>query len=302
MRAIDLFAGAGGFSTGAAQAGARVVFAANHWPAAVEIHAANHPETDHACQDLQQIDWRTVPPHDLLLASPACQGHSRARGTDKPHHDALRSTAWAVTSAVECHRPTAFIVENVPDFMRWELFNVWISSLERLGYNLSYQVLNAADFGVPQSRERIFIVGSRRGIITLRPLGGPRLPARSIIDLEKGTWSQVLSPGRSQKTINRWMNGRYQFGEEFLIPYYGSETSGRSLDRPIGTITTVDRFAIVRGDEFRMLSTEEVRRAMGFPSDYILPVTRKQAIKMLGNAVPPPLARGVVYQVMEAIT
>jgi len=80
MDAIDLFAGLGGFSEGAEQAGVRVVWAANHWPAAVQVHANNHPETEHVCQDLQQADWTQVPKHDLLLASPACQGHSRARG------------------------------------------------------------------------------------------------------------------------------------------------------------------------------------------------------------------------------
>lgn len=61
MRAIDLFAGAGGFSTGAAMAGCRVVWAANHWPAAVQVHANNHPEALHVCQDLQQADWTQVP-------------------------------------------------------------------------------------------------------------------------------------------------------------------------------------------------------------------------------------------------
>ena len=61
MNAIDLFAGAGGFSTGAQMAGCRVVWAANHWQAAVDVHASNHPGTAHACQDLHQTDWRTVP-------------------------------------------------------------------------------------------------------------------------------------------------------------------------------------------------------------------------------------------------
>lgn len=79
MKAVDLFAGAGGFSTGARMAGARVLWAANHWPLAVQWHAANHPETEHACQDLQQADFREAPAHDLLLASPACQGHSPAK-------------------------------------------------------------------------------------------------------------------------------------------------------------------------------------------------------------------------------
>ncbi len=99
MKAIDLFAGAGGFTEGAIEAGIEVMWAANHWPLAVEYHTANHPSTYHLCQDLHQADWSQVPAHDLLLASPACQGHSRARGTEMPHHDALRSTAWAIVKS-----------------------------------------------------------------------------------------------------------------------------------------------------------------------------------------------------------
>jgi len=107
--AVDLFAGAGGFSTGAVAAGCTVAWAANHWPTAVQWHTANHPGTAHACQDLQQADFRDAPPHDILLASPACQGHSPARGKERPHHDAQRAAARAWRDAAytgQLHRPT----------------------------------------------------------------------------------------------------------------------------------------------------------------------------------------------------
>jgi DNA (cytosine-5)-methyltransferase 1 len=95
MNVIDLFAGAGGFSTGASMAGCNVAWAANHWPDAVEWHSRNHPDAAHICQDLHQADWSQVPAHDLMLASPCCQGHSKARGkaSGNPQHDARRSTA-----------------------------------------------------------------------------------------------------------------------------------------------------------------------------------------------------------------
>ena len=107
MKAIDLFAGLGGWSTGAVMAGCEVLWAANHWQEAVHWHSENHPDTQHICQDLHQADWTQVPSHDLLLASPCCQGHSKARGkaNGNPQHDASRSTAWAVVSALEFHRP-----------------------------------------------------------------------------------------------------------------------------------------------------------------------------------------------------
>ncbi len=109
MKAIDLFAGIGGASIGAVRVpDAKWFGAANHWPAAVHWHAQNHPNTVHACQDLQQTDWTTVPPHDLLMASPACQGHSKARGKEQPHHDALYEVndEPAPESCPECHGPS----------------------------------------------------------------------------------------------------------------------------------------------------------------------------------------------------
>lgn len=69
MNVIDLFAGAGGFSTGATMAGCNVAWAANHWPDAVEWHSRNHPDAAHICQDLHQADWSQVPAHDLMLAA-----------------------------------------------------------------------------------------------------------------------------------------------------------------------------------------------------------------------------------------
>jgi len=137
MRVADLFAGAGGFSQGAALAGADVVFAANHWRLAVDLHSKHHPETDHACQDLRQFDFSTMPDIDLLLASPACQGHSNAGrgargkwGLDYRHHDPTRSTALAVIDALEAKRPQWVIVENVLQFRDWELYEWWRQGIE----------------------------------------------------------------------------------------------------------------------------------------------------------------------------
>jgi DNA (cytosine-5)-methyltransferase 1 len=304
LRAVDLFAGAGGFSTGAKMAGCEVVWAANHWRAAVDIHAANHPGTAHSCQDLQQADWTQVPDHDLLLASPACQGHSRARGTEKPHHDALRSTAWAVVSAVECHKPAACVVENVPEFARWTLYPVWIDAMRRLGYAAAPHLIDAADHGVPQHRQRLFIVFTR----SERPLHLelPRrdlVPASQVIDFAKGDWSPVHKPGRSLATLRRIASGRAKFGDRFVMPYYGggSGLTGRSLERPIGTITTKNRWGVVDGERMRMATKEENRDFMGFPEDYVLPDGVTEATFMLGNAVCPVVAADVINGIRERL-
>lgn len=303
MRVIDLFAGAGGFSTGAKLAGAKVVWAANHWRLAVEIHAANHPDTLHICQDLHQADWTSVPDHDVILASPACQGHSRARGTDRPHHDAERATAWAVVSAAECHRPPFVVVENVPEFLEWILYPVWAMAMRALGYQLSPHVLDAADHGVPQHRRRLFLIASRSAapFRLALPSRRPR-PVGRFIDWDYYRWTPIEKPGRSRATLARVADGRRRFGQRFVMPYYGSGSgkTGRSITRPIGTITTRDRWAVVDGSRMRMLQPHEYRRLMGFPSSYHLPPTRKEAIHLLGNAVCPPVGRDIVSALMKA--
>lgn len=295
MKSIDLFAGAGGFSTGATMAGCEVVWAANHWPDAVEWHAANHPTAQHVCQDLHQARWELVPKHDLMLASPCCQGHSKARGKahGNPQHDASRSTAWAVVSAAEYHRPEFILVENVPEFLNWQLYRPWELAMQALGYSVAPHVIDAADHGAPQNRVRMFLVLARsRAPLMLNLQPQQHIPARSFIDLNSGNWQPINKPGRAKATLERVAAGRAEHGDTFLISYYGMSKTGRSLDRPIGTITTRDRWAIVHGDQMRMLTRFECRDAMSFPADYKLPDNHRLAVHLLGNAVcPVPVAR-----------
>lgn len=301
MNAIDLFAGAGGFSTGARMAGCNVVWAANHWPLAVEWHSANHPHAAHVCQDLHQADWRDVPAHDLLLASPACQGHSRARGADRPHHDAQRSTAWAVVSAAEYHRPAVVLVENVPEFSRWSLFPAWRLAMGALGYQVAPHLIDSADHGVPQHRRRLFLICTRSASPLMLQLPQREYqPASSVIDFNAGRWAQIDRAGRSARTLQRVTAGRAAHGERFLTAYYGNERGGRSLDRPLGTVTTRDRYAVIDGDRMRMLSADEYRAAMGFPDDYRLPARHRDAVHLLGNAVVPIVAADIINEIRRA--
>lgn len=299
--AVDLFAGAGGFSTGARAAGVEVLLAANHWPAAVRTHARNHPGVDHWTQDLHQADWSRVPAHDMLLASPACQGHTPARGKERPHHDAARSTAWAVVSCAEYHRPEVVLVENVEPFMRWALYPAWKMAMNALGYSVAEHIVDAADHGVPQNRVRVYLVCTR-SLAPLR-LALPKLPhvaASSIIDWSAGSWSTVHRAGRAASTLARFEGGRRDHGDRFLMAYYGSSRGGRSLERPLGTVTTRERYALVDGDRMRMLTVREYLRAMGFPEGYELPDHRKTAVHMLGNAVCPKVAEDVINLVRAA--
>lgn len=303
ITAIDLFAGLGGWSTGASLAGVDVLWAANHWPDAVEWHSANHPNTIHACQDLHQADWSQVPAHDLLLASPCCQGHSKARGkaNGNPQHDASRSTAWAVVSALEFHRPELAIVENVPEFLDWALYPAWSSAMNALGYQLAPHVVNCADLGVPQERVRMFLICTRsQAPLHLQLPKMEHVPATSFIDFNAGRWSPIERPGRATATLERIRNGREQFGDRFVMSYYGNTKSGRSLQRPIGTITTRDRWAIVDGDRMRMLTADENLLAMSFPIGTKRPASHRLTVHMAGNAVPPVAGQRIIQALLAA--
>ena len=302
--AIDLFAGLGGWSFGAEAAGLDVIWAANHWKTATEFYELNHGLKP-VCQDLREANWSLVPGHDVLLASPCCQGHSRARGKENgnPEHDESRSTAWAVVDAAEFHKPKIAIIENVVDFMKWSLYPAWAHAMNILGYSLSPHVVDCASLEVPQNRERLFIVCTRsKNPIDIKLPEFAHSPASSFIDFESGNWSLLDKPGRAAATLSRAAAGRDAHGDRFLMPYYksGSGLTGRSLSRPIGTITTRARWALVVGDRMRMLTVDETMQAMTFPKDTQRPKQNHVAIHLAGNAVPPKAAQHVIEAVLRA--
>ncbi len=303
-RAVDLFSGWGGFTAGCELAGVDVVWAANHWPLAVEAHALNHPGTVHACQDLQQADFSELPAYDLLLASPSCQGHSSAArpgrsasGHVRNTHNALRATAWAVVTCAEVTRPERLIIENVPDFQKWDLYPVWLSALRKLGYQLQEVKARASELGVPQRRDRVFIIGTRSGAAPSLVLPRGAEPAFGpCIEAAKGaTWRPIDERPRVHERILR---SRKRHGHTFLTQHT-RDHMGVPLDQPIRTITTKDQWALVRGKRYRPLTLRENARAMGFADSYGWPehATRGDIMRGLGNAVPPPVARALVERV-----
>lgn len=308
MRVADLFAGAGGFSTGAAIAGLDVVFAANHWPLAVSVHQHQHPKTQHACQDLQQFDFGTVPDHEILVASPACQGHSEAgqpgraaSGTARAAHDTMRSTAWAVVSAAEAKAPRAIVVENVPEFREWRLYPAWRAALQMLGYHLTEQVLTASRWGVPQRRRRLFIVGRLDGPLTIEDPTAEEPAIRGALDFDAGPWTRiddVTKPAARRRLEHARARHRRCWGQH--VSHRGAW--GRSIDGPSSTVTTKNQHWLVNRDRYRLWTVAETARAMSFEADYIPDdVCRTDAIKLYGNAVPPLLAAGLLSRVAEAM-
>lgn len=307
MRAVDLFSGFGGFTLAAEQAGVRVCWAANHWPLAVEAHAANHPHVEHACQDLRQADWTSLPAYDLLLASPACQGHSRASQPRRRHyHDALRSTAWAVVDCADVTRPRALLVENVPSFREWALYPTWRQALETLGYRLVELTVTASRHGVPQRRTRLFIAGVRsakaaRGMFDLDDAANRHVPEPAFgehIEWSEGEWRPIASAPADVRA--RMGRAKRNHGPRCLSQHVTGHP-GVSLDEPIRTITGADQWCAVDGDVYRPLTVRETARAMGFPDSYRWPerAARREQILGLGNAVAPPVARKLVSRLAK---
>ncbi len=322
LTAIDLFAGLGGNTEGAKRAGLNVLWAANHDRTAVDTFRKNHKGVDVALQDLSVAKFSKVVDHDVLLASCCCQGHADCRGTNKFHHEESRSTAWCVFTAASKKRPKAIIVENVPEFTRWtesddpgrrgNVYRHWLALITTIGpgYHFSSVELNCADLGVPQDRNRLFLTFVRRDVASSPvevPL--PRIPHRAVGPLlEQGshlTWSKVADKAATTRGFVERSRPRFP-GEAFLVTYNGATLArgvGRSLDRPIGTVTTRARFGLV--DEthrwMRMLTVGEYRTCMDFPEHYVLPGTQKEAIQLLGNAVPPASMAYVLTHVKAAI-
>lgn len=127
-------------------------------------------------------------------------------------------------------------------------------------------------------------------------------PIADVIEWDAHKWNRIDRPGRSSKTLQRVAAGRAEFGARFVAPYYssGSGLTGRSVHRPIATITTRDRWAVIDGQRMRMLQVPEAKAAMGFPARYALPGSHKEALFMLGNAVCPPVAADLLTAIRVA--
>jgi DNA (cytosine-5)-methyltransferase 1 len=298
VHAIDLFAGCGGFTLGAEMAGVQVVWAANHWPTAVRVHEKNHPHVKHECQDLMQKNWADLPNYDLLLASPACQGHSNAsqpRRNEK--HEVMRTTAWAVVECIEVTRPKAFLVENVEQFENWQLFDIWVSALRRLGYRVTTQVLNASRCGVPQRRRRLIIAGRLNIGVKIREIQTPEMPFRLCLD-QDGDWRSIVEAGPDAR--DRMLAASFWNGGECLVQHVTGHR-GISLDEPIRTITTKAQWCHVKGDRYRWLTPRELARGMSFPDSYWFPddISIADRKKLIGNAIPPLMAKTAIEQILN---
>jgi DNA (cytosine-5)-methyltransferase 1 len=250
-----------------------------------------------------------IGPIDLILASPECTNHTCAKGS-APRDEGSRETARYVLRFARQLRPRFLVVENVVHMRSWHGYDPLVEKLRKIGYHVRPQILDAADFAVPQTRRRLFLLCDRGQLPAEVQLPAIRQkPAKAVLD-PAGTWDArpLYQDGRAPNTIARAERAIAKLGrgKPFLIVYYGSDGSGgwQTLDRPLRTLTTLDRFALVtwRRDVpmMRMLQVPELQRAMGFDDTYFLPdAPRRDRIKILGNGVSPPVMEAIVTSLCE---
>ena len=311
VRTFDIFCGAGGSSRGAFMAGATPVAALDMWELATETYKLNFPDAVTYRMKASSLSPQRLMDEvgeiDLLLASPECTNHSIARGK-RPRCDDSRNTAFEVIRFAKALKPRWVVVENVSQMRHWGRFEEWLKKLKAIGYQTDVGILDAQFHDTPQSRRRLFIVGDlevkpslpdcrKRTTKTVAGILRTREP-------EEKPWrfSPVETAKRAKATIDRAKRAIETLnGDPFVMVYYGSDYAGgfQTLDRPLRTVTTIDRFAYVRpncnGFEMRMLQPPELAAAMGFPPDHMWPdVSRRERIKLTGNAVCPLVMRDVV--------
>lgn len=316
IRTIDLFCGIGGNSWGARAAGAEIVAGFDISDLARRVYQTNFPEarfypgdlSAYSRADILQITAETGPV-DLLLASPECTSHSPARGGKLPNPKSMR-LSWNVWRFARLLRPRWMVIENVPAMRSWSAYPTFLRYLEKEGYHLREQILDASQFGVPQSRKRLYILCDRESEPPeVPPTCNEPVPVRSLLNLN-GVYpsSPLKKAGRAIKTLERAERAFQVLGRDtpFLMVYYGSGSQWQTLDLPLRTVTTHDRFALIHpdgqgGHVMRMLQPDELRIAMGFPPEFSLEAcqSRRGKIHLLGNAVCPPVMTAIVKTLFD---
>lgn len=273
----DLFCGAGGTSEGLTRACVRAgkklrLIAVNHWQLAIDTHEKNHPEARHVCAALEGLNPRDLIPSGrlkILVASPECTNHSVARG-GRPINDQSRASAWLVLKWLQELYVENVLIENVKEFREWgplgadgrplkskrgDLFRQFIATLRSLGYEVEWRILNAANYGDPTTRERLFVLarrGRKRAITwpaqtharadkvgTLFGALKPWRPAREIIDWSlPGTSIFARKKPLAMNTLKRILAGMEKFNwpEPFIV-VLRQHMNARSVDEPLPTIT-----------------------------------------------------------------
>jgi DNA (cytosine-5)-methyltransferase 1 len=294
---IDLFAGVGGMRLGFESAGGKCVFSSEWDPNCQKTYEANFGVLPDG--DITQIEVDEVPPCDVILAGFPCQPFSSIGKRAGFEHPTQGTLFYDVLRLVEGLRPKAFLLENVVGLVNHDkgnTFRIIQESLIELGYELTYQILDSADFGLPQHRKRIYIVGFDKRVykeninFTWPEANGKRADIGQFV--ETGVTDRSISLHLQKSYIYKIEDGRPQVISPLTKgPVKTLVASYHKIQRLTGT------FVADGPTGLRLLTESECKAIMGFPKNFKIPVSRTQMYRQMGNSVAVP----VIKQIAKAI-
>ena len=330
-RLVSLFSGCGGLDLGFEQIGFNRVWANDFDKDAQAVFRLNLGEIDG--RDIRDVPADEIPECDIVLAGFPCQPFSNA-GNRKGVHDSRGMLYQECLRIVEAKKPSVFLFENVKGLMSSKyvdgrrLVDVIVSDLDTIGYNVTYKVVNASDYGVPQNRQRLIMVGIRKDYglyFQFPPVEEQRnLTLRYILDIPADVPNQVdwpLSPqalsmishipqGGSWKDVPyEQLPPRFKRIRDNMQRYHSPNFYRRfSMDEINGTITASaqpENCGIIHPIHNRRYTIREVARIQTFPDDFIFIDDSMKNItamyKVIGNAVPVKLANTIAKAIKEQV-
>lgn len=301
IRIIDLFCGIGGFRIAAENVAellgvdTKCVFSSDIDKVCQDVYEENFGDRPHG--DITKIKAEDIPSHDLLLGGFPCQPFSII-GHRKGFEDTRGTLFFEIARIIAAKKPKAFVLENVKMLKghnEGKTLNRIMETLRDLGYQCDYKVLNALDFGLPQKRERIFIVGHKKKLPYAWPSGGiPMTPLSEV--LEKKVPKQYyasehirvrrLEKHKPTKETTIWHENKS--GHISAYPYSCALRAGASYN-----------YLLVNGE--RRLTYREMLRLQGFPDSFKTVCCYTQGRKQAGNSLPIPVAQAVLFRLFSAI-
>lgn len=303
-KVIDLFAGVGGIRLGFEKAfkdKTSFVFSSELDKYAQTTYNANHNEMPHG--DITQIKAEDIPKHDIILAGFPCQAFSIA-GLKKGFEDTRGTLFFDVARIAKLHKPRVVFLENVKGFKNHDkgnTFRIVKETLEGLGYKVFAEVLNAKHFGVPQNRERIYIIGFLDHSINFEfPKKFEKVSKLgNILDNcvdEKYTISDKLWAGHQRRKLEHKAKGN-GFGYSMFNEKseYTSTLSARYYKD--GSEVLIEQ----KNKNPRKLTPREAGRLQGFPNDFKIVVSDTQAYKQFGNSVAVPVIEALAKNILKVL-
>lgn len=297
---IDLFAGIGGIRLGFESVGGKCVFSSEFDEDACITYEANFGE--HPAGDITKIEANTIPDFDILLGGFPCQAFSIIGKKEGFANETCGTLFFDIERILKEKKPKAFMLENVRNLTahdRGNTFKVIISHLEALGYHVYAKVLNALDYGVPQKRERIIIVGFIDDVKFEFPLPLDLSARKTLADIletdvdRKYYVRDEIKHSRLQRLKNK----------NYPKPYISHENmSGSITPHPYSSALRAGASAnyILINDE-RRPTERELLRIQGFPDTYRVVVPYSKIKKQTGNSVAVPVIQAVAAEMIKAL-